>query len=85
MQDSPLVRVRVRDAHGTLYRAGVPTPYFAETVLGDLRRQRAGRVEVLVRGDGAGLKALRELLAARRAPTIHVIYRRTTPVGGAAA
>ena len=85
MQDFPLVRVRVRDAHGTLYRAGLPTPYFAETVLRDLRRQRAGRVEVLVRGDAAGLDTLRGLLAARRAPTIHVVYRQTTPVGGAAA
>jgi hypothetical protein len=85
MQDSPFVRVRVRDAHGTLYRAGLPTPYFAETVLRDLRRQRTGRVDILVRGDAASLNALRALLAARRAPMIHVVYRRTTPVGGAAA
>ena len=85
MEDTPFVRVRVRDAHGSLYRAGLPTPYFAETLLGDLRRQRAGRVEVLVRGDADGLNALRDLLATRRAPAIRVVYRRTTPLGGAAA
>jgi hypothetical protein len=42
-------------------------------------------VEVVVRGDADSLNALRDLLATRRAPTIHVVYRRTSPVGGAAA
>ena len=85
MEDTPLLRVRVRDAHGSLYRAGLPTPYFVETLLQDLGRQRAGRVEVIVRGGASSLNALRELLATRRAPTIRVVYRRTTPVGGSAA
>ena len=85
MGDTPFVRVHVRHAHGSLHRAGLPTPYFAETLLGDLRRQRAGRVEVVVRGDAESLNALRDLLATRRAPAIRVVYRRTTPVDGAAA
>jgi hypothetical protein len=85
MEDTPFLRVRVRDARGSLYRAGLPTPYFVETLLGDLRRQRAGRVEVVVRGDADRVNALRDLLATRRTPTTHVVYRRTASVRGAAA
>ena len=85
MEDTPFLRVRVRDARGSLYRTGLPTPYFAETVLCDLKRQRAGRVEVVVHGNAAGLNALRDLLATRRTPTIRIVYRRTTRADGAAA
>lgn len=85
MEDTPFLRVRVRDGRGSLYRAGLPTPYFAETLLQDLARQRAGRVEVVVRGDASSLNALRDLLATRRTPTIRIVYRRTTPADGAAA
>jgi len=85
MEGSPLVRVFVRDARGSLYRTGLPAPYFAETVLRDLKRQRVGHVEVVVRGEPAALNALRDLLATRRTPTLRIVYRRTTPADGAAA
>lgn len=85
MQDHPIVRIRVRGAHGCLYRAGHVTPYFAETVLADLRRRGPGRVEVIVRGDPESLTTLRAHLRTLDTPTIRIIYRHTATPGGVAA
>jgi len=84
MEDSPIVRIRVRGPHGSLYRAGRFTPYFAETLLADLRHRPRGRVEVVVRGDPATLTTLRDCLSALDAPAVSIVYRETRPSSSAA-
>ena len=83
MEDDPIVRVRIRGANGSVYRAGRCTPYFAETVIADLWRRR-GRVEVVVRGDPVAVTPLRDRLGVLDRPAIRVVYRQTRPTVSAA-
>ena len=84
MQEDAMIRIRVRGAHGCLYRAGHLTPYFAETLIADLRRQRTA-VEVVVDGRAASLIALRDRLRILHTPYVRIVYRERVATGDAAA
>jgi len=79
-----MIRIRIRGPHGCLYRAGHLTPYFAETVIADLRRQRTA-VEVVVDGRAASLTALRDRLRLLNTPHARIVYRERVATADAAA
>ncbi len=75
MEDDSIVRIHVRGSKGSLYRSGYLTPYFAETVAGDLRRGRPEPVEAVLHGDSTTIAVLRRELATIDRSGIRIVYR----------
>lgn len=75
MENFPLVSISIRQPTGSIFRSGYLTPYFAETISADLRRSRAERVHVLVRGDETALETVRGRLAPLGVGEIRIVYR----------
>jgi hypothetical protein len=73
MLRTPFVRVRFARAGVITYRVGVPTPYFVQTLVDELRR--AGRVEVELAADAddATLADMRAALALVRARRVRIV------------
>jgi hypothetical protein len=73
MITAPLIRARI----GTLVRSGPLTPYLAELIIDDARRQGpGGQVEIrLVHGDRASLDAIDLRLAALRRRGVSIVCR----------
>jgi hypothetical protein len=76
VESFPLVSIRIQQPTGSIFRSGRLTPYFAEILCADLRRSRAGRVHVLLRGDETALEAVRDRLAPLGRDEIRIVYRR---------